>query len=88
MRELLLERGVPDGRMLLEDRAATTKENFRNTAQLLPSGARVVLISSDYHMDRAVRTAKSAGFSGLLRLPGANMMWEVVMDLNALLGGE
>ncbi len=93
MRDLLLARGVPDGRMLLEDRAATTMENFRNTARMLPAGERVVLITSGCHMDRAVRTAKRAGFTGVLRLPapsdplsfGANMMWEVVMDVNELL---
>ena len=52
----------------------------------------VVLISSDYHMDRAVRTAESAGFSNVLRLPapssfrnyGANMLSEVILELNEL----
>jgi uncharacterized SAM-binding protein YcdF (DUF218 family) len=50
----------------------------------------VVLISSDYHMDRAVRTAREAGFTRVLRLPapsaflsfGANVMWEVIMEVN------
>ena len=52
----------------------------------------VVLISSNYHMDRAAQTAKSAGFSNGLRLPapssflsfGANVMSEVVLELNEL----
>ena len=51
-----------------------------------------VLISSDYHMDRAVRTAESAGFSDVLRLPapssfrnfGANILSEVILELNEL----
>lgn len=90
MRELLLERGVPDEKMILEDRAATTKENFKNTAQLLDPADPVVLISSNYHMDRAVNTAKSAGFSDIVRLPapsslpklGANIMWEIILEIN------
>lgn len=90
MRQLLAERGVAADRMLLEDQAETTKENISNTAQMLPPTDPVVLISSDYHMDRAVVTAKSAGFTRVLRLPapsdfftyGANMMWEVILDLN------
>lgn len=90
MRQLLAERGVAADRMLLEDQAETTKENFKNTARMLPSNDPVVLISSDYHMDRAVGTAKSAGFTRVLRLPapsdffayGANMMWEVILDLH------
>ena len=50
------------------------------------------MISSDYHMDRAVRNAKEEGFSNVMRLParsnilafGANMLSEVVLDLNDL----
>ena len=90
MRDILTGRGVPEDRMRLEDRAETTKENFRNTCRMVDPGEPVVLISSDYHMDRAAQTAKSAGFSNVLRLPapsspvnfGANIMWETVLELN------
>lgn len=92
MRELLLKSGIPDGKMILEDRAETTKDNFRNTAELINPDDPVVLISSDYHMDRAVQTAKRAGFSHILRMParssivafGANVMWEAMLELNEL----
>ena len=90
MRELLLERGVAGDRMILEDQAKTTKDNFRLAAQVIDPAAPVVLISSNYHMDRAVRTAHEAGFQQVLRLPapsdplyyGVNMFWEVMLDLN------
>lgn len=93
MRVLLEARGVPNDKLLLEDQAETTKENFENTVRMLSSSEPVVLISSDYHMDRAVSTAKKAGFTKVLRLPapsdcfsyGANMMWEVILDLNDLI---
>jgi uncharacterized SAM-binding protein YcdF (DUF218 family) len=92
MRDLLTERGIREDRMILEDRAKTTKDNFRNTARLISPDEPIVLISSNYHMDRAVRTAQSAGFSKVLRLPapssllsfGANVMWEVTLELNEL----
>lgn len=92
MRDILSERGVADDRMILEDYAKTTKENFENTVQIINPGEPVVLISSNYHMDRAVQTAKKAGFSDILRLPakssilsfGANVMNEVVLELNEL----
>lgn len=95
MRDLLLARGVSEESLRLEDQAKTTRENFRNTARMLDPSAPVVLISSNYHMDRAVRTAESAGFTQVLRLPapsdplsfGANMMWEVILDLNELKAG-
>ena len=92
MRDILADRGVEDERMILEDRAETTKDNFRNTLQIIDPRSPVVLISSNYHMDRAVQTAKSAGFSEILRLPapssflhyGANAMYEVILELNEL----
>ena len=53
----------------------------------------VVIVTSNYHMDRAVQTAENAGFSNILRLPapssvitfGPNMMAEVVAELGGLL---
>lgn len=92
MRDILAERGVPDERMILEDQARSTMDNFRNTAQLVDPGKPVVLISSNYHMDRAVQTAKRSGFTEVLRLParssllhyGANVISEVMLQLNEL----
>ena len=92
MRDILAERGVADDRMILEDQAVSTKDNFRNTAQIIDPDEPVVLISSNYHMDRAVQTAQNAGFSDILRLPapssfvnyGANIMYEVILELNEL----
>ena len=92
MRDLLVERGVAEDRLILEDQAKTTKENFRNIAGIVSAEEPVVMISSNYHMDRAVRTASQNGFSRVLRLPapsgflayGANMLSEVVLDVNEL----
>ena len=92
MREILTEHGVPDDSLILEDQARSTVENFRNIAGMIPPEEPVVMISSNYHMDRAVRNASESGFTHVMRLPapssllsyGANMMSEVVVDLNAL----
>ena len=92
MREILAGHGVAEDRMILEDQAKTTKENFSNIAGIAPPESPVVMISSDYHMDRAVRNASENGFSNVMRLPapsgflawGANMLSEVVLDLNDL----
>ena len=96
MRDILAERGVKEDRMRLEDRAETTKDNFANTARMIHPNEPIVLISSNYHMDRAVQTAHSAGFSKILRLPapsslisfGANVMWEVMLELDGLVFGK
>lgn len=92
MHDILTGQGVPEDRLILEDRAKSTKENFRNIAAIVSAEAPVVMISSNYHMDRAVRTASENGFSHVMRLPapsgllayGANMLSEVVLDLNSL----
>lgn len=92
MRDILTGRGVPEDRLILEDQAKTTKENFRNIAGIVSPEEPIVMISSNYHMDRAVRNASESGFSRVMRLPapsgffayGANMLWEVVLNLNDL----
>lgn len=92
MRDILTEQGVPEDRLILEDQAQTTKENFGYIARMIPTEKPVVMISSNYHMHRAVRNAAEEGFSSVMRLPapsgflayGANMMWEVVMNLDEL----
>ena len=95
MRDILTESGVPEEKLILEDRAKTTVENFKNVANMISTGDPIVMISSDYHMDRAVRNAKEAGFTEVMRLPapsnllafGANMMSEVILNLNDLTKG-
>ena len=92
MRDILLARGVDESRLRLEDRAETTRQNFRNTALLIDPGEPTVIITSNYHMDRAVQTAKNAGFVNILRMPApssvfsfaANVMWELVTELHEL----
>lgn len=59
---------------------------------MIGSDEPVVLISSNYHMDRAVSVARSAGFTNVLRLPapssplsfGANVMWEVTQEIDSM----
>lgn len=92
MRDILTADGVPEDRLILEDQAKTTKENFRNIAGIVSADEPIVMISSDYHMDRAVRNASENGFTHVMRLPapsrflafGANMLSEVVLNLNDL----
>ena len=92
MHDILIGRGITEDRMALEDQSDSTKANFKNTAELIDPGDPVVLISSNYHMDRAVQTAKNAGFSNVLRLPApssiipfcSNVMYEVILELNEL----
>jgi uncharacterized SAM-binding protein YcdF (DUF218 family) len=65
MRDFLVSQGVPQDRVILEDRSASTRENARYTKELL-SGmvggtGRPVLLTSDYHMFRAERVFRKTG---------------------------
>lgn len=93
MRRILLDRGVPEDRLILEDQAESTRDNFINTARLIGADGPVALITSSYHMDRALRMARDAGFRDCQRLPApsdpvtyaSNVLWEVILDINEVI---
>ena len=61
MAELLAAEGVPTEAIRAEIKSHTTVENFRNAQALLGDKARVLVVTSDYHVRRAVKTAKRVG---------------------------
>ena len=63
MARLLCEAGVPKEAVVLEDQSRNTMENMRFSAQQLggAKGRRVLVVTSDYHLRRAVLTARRAG---------------------------
>ncbi|MCR4962963.1 MAG: YdcF family protein [Firmicutes bacterium] len=96
MQALLLSHGVPPDCLILEDQAPSTRENFLHAAEILDTDAPVVIVSSNYHMDRAVKMARAAGFTHIMRLPapseplyyGANITREILLDLRGLILGR
>ena len=64
MAGLLRRAGVPEGAMMLERQSQDTMSNCRYAAQLLggAKGKRVLVVTSDYHLCRAVMTARRVGF--------------------------
>ena len=93
MRDILVGNGFPEERILLEDQASNTIKNLLNVAAMIDPNEPVMLVSSNYHMSRAVQTAESTGFTRVIRLPapsstvpyGANVMWEVILIINNLI---
>ena len=64
MRAWLIARGVPEGDVLAETASGSTKENFRNALAMLPEPPREVLVvTSDYHLPRAMAIARDLGLS-------------------------
>ena len=62
MRKLLIARGIPEAIIQLEDRSRITIENVRNAYALLGPGKQVALVTSDYHLERALDDCRRAGF--------------------------
>jgi uncharacterized SAM-binding protein YcdF (DUF218 family) len=64
MRALLLDLGVPDRALRLEQRSRTTRQNAQYTAALLRPLhiRRILLVTSAWHMRRAVALFQAQGF--------------------------
>lgn len=54
MRDWLVEEGVAEGRILVEDRSFSTVSNARFTRELLPEATDVIVVTSRDHVHRAV----------------------------------
>ena len=64
MKMFMLDMGVPENAMLLEGSSRTTVENALRTSELLGDGARnIALVTSAFHMGRAVLWFEKAGFT-------------------------
>ncbi|MFC4076348.1 YdcF family protein [Salinithrix halophila] len=62
MKRVLIEHGVPEEAILLEDQSSNTRENLLKTRKILQEQeiGEVYLITHDYHMYRAMRSAEKA----------------------------
>lgn len=90
-----LERhGVAASRMVLEDQSRTTAENARRSlADVRPAeGGTWVLVTSAFHMPRAIRSFRTAGWTGLVPYPvdyrsstvGDGIGWDLAGNLDLL----
>jgi len=65
MARYLIARGVPETQIIREGQSTSTYENLVFAKELLeedfPDGFRAVLITNDFHIYRAVRTARQSG---------------------------
>lgn len=68
----LTERGISPERILLEDQSTSTVENLRNSfAEIGNEGASVGVVSNDFHIYRALRTARKLGNYDVYGVPVA-----------------
>ncbi|MBQ9080374.1 MAG: YdcF family protein [Clostridia bacterium] len=66
MRRALVERGIADERIILEDRSTSTEENLEfSYALITESDADIGLVTNNFHIWRAVRIARSSGHNAI-----------------------
>lgn len=64
MKRELIEHGISENRILMEDKSTSTEENIAFSKDLIPAEAkRGLLVTNDYHIYRAVSVARKAGLS-------------------------
>jgi len=90
MKIFLESGGIPAGAILTDSASLSTRESALNLARSLAlTPGRKILVTSDYHMFRAVRALRKAGVVVIPRpIPDAskragtwNLRWEVFQDL-------
>ena len=81
MRQFLVALGVPEDRIVMEGKSLNTIENMRETRALVGT-ARVALVTSGYHMPRALRLARRAG----LNAEAFPTDWQVLPTIGAVVG--
>ncbi len=82
MERYLLSVGVSADRIIKEEAATSTYENFVNSKEILDErygeGYRVAYVTSDYHVFRAGRLARFAGFDKLTHAHSSTTFYSVV----------
>jgi len=62
MKQWLAARGVSEDHILMDEDSFNTKENITHAAALLPQGqVQVTIVTSDYHLPRAMAVARDLG---------------------------
>ena len=63
MHDYLVSNGVPEGDILMDDTSFNTRQNLTNAQKLLGDDVKKVLIvTSNYHLPRAMALARDTGF--------------------------
>lgn len=69
MKTYLTERGLDPDRIVTEDRSTNTRENLTFSAELIPDGASVGVITNGFHVCRALHLAGTLGYENVSAIP-------------------
>ena len=75
IRNTLVEMGLAESRILLEDASRDTEENIRNSYEFIPSkNCRVGVVTNSFHVWRSLQIAKSQGCENVSGVPAKTLM--------------
>ena len=81
MKRYLVDKGVPEEKIIMEDKSTSTITNFRNSYKIMYennlSEYSVVFVTNGYHVYRAKEYAESEGFKGITHL-GTDIIWYTI----------
>lgn len=81
MKRYLIEKGVPEDKIIMEDKSTSTITNFRNSRAIMEENgmdlSSVVFVTNAYHVYRASSYAEDEGFIDIAHL-GTDIIWYTI----------
>lgn len=81
MKRYLAEKGVPEDKIIMEDKSTSTITNFRNSRAIMEENgmdlSSVVFVTNAYHVYRASSYAEDEGFIDIAHL-GTDIIWYTI----------
>lgn len=81
MKRYLVDKGIPDEKIIMEDKSTSTITNFRNSRTIMEEKgmdlSSVVFVTNAYHVYRGAYYAKDEGFVDIAHL-GTDIIWYTV----------
>lgn len=75
------KRGISKDRLIIEDKSKNTMENINNSKELMEdSNSQVVIVTTDFHVFRAVTMAKESGFNNVYGYGAKSLYWLIPND--------
>lgn len=74
IRRNLVNRGIDENRILLEDKSTSTEENLKFSKVFIENGASVGILTNSFHLYRAEKIAEAEGYQDVHGLAGVTLM--------------
>lgn len=81
MYDYLISKGIETDRIIMEDQSYNTHQNLANCKELIPQGANIGIVTSNFHMYRAYAIAKKEGYHNITGIPAPSEDFLMIQNL-------